>query len=300
MKIYRDTFTNTISELTIGKNTLNTGGENALPFYSKDGKISPVLTAFEIWDKMPANQSKHLHSAWGDVWHSPAEWALKAKNEYGAKLLCINLISSKHDEGATDEHHAISCIESVAKAAALPLIVKGCGEPEADNKILCAVCKAFKGENFLVGPVTLENYKDIALSVLENGHSIIAQSPIDINIAKQLNIMLTDAGVPLCRIAADPTTGALGYGLEYSFSIMERAKLAALGGDKVLAVPFINFIGAEAWRAKEADSVGPIWEAVTALTYVQAGCAIAVIRHPYAAELLNKNIKMLSGEANEL
>jgi acetyl-CoA decarbonylase/synthase complex subunit delta len=141
---------------------------------------------------------------------------------------------------------------------------------------------------------------------LADGHNIIAESPIDINIAKQLNILISDMGLPLERIVINPTIGALGYGLEYAYSIMERARLAALAGDKTVAMPFICLVGQESWRAKEAKASsaefpawgpqserGVVWESVTATALIQSGADILVMRHPKAVEKVNKYIDNL-------
>jgi acetyl-CoA decarbonylase/synthase complex subunit delta len=143
-----------------------------------------------------------------------------------------------------------------------------------------------------------DNYKTLAAAVLADGHNIIAESPIDINIAKQLNILISDMGLSLERIVINPTIGALGYGLEYAYSIMERARLAGLSGDKTVANPFICFVGHEAWRAKEAkDDAQPqrgiAWEALTATALLQAGGDLLVMRHPKAIEKVNKYIEEL-------
>ncbi|MFA6358449.1 MAG: acetyl-CoA decarbonylase/synthase complex subunit delta, partial [Candidatus Omnitrophota bacterium] len=128
------------------------------------------------------------------------------------------------------------------------------------------------------------------------GHSLIAQSPIDINIAKQLNILISDMGLAFERIVMDPTIGALGYGLEYAYSIMERARLAALNGDKTLASAFICFVGQEVWKTKEAkESIeqGIIWEAITATSLIQSGADLLIMRHPKAIEKVNNFIETL-------
>ena len=133
-------------------------------------------------------------------------------------------------------------------------------------------------------------------SALADGHSIIAESPIDINIAKQLNILISDMGLNLERIVMNPTIGALGYGLEYAYSIMERARLAALSGDKTLAMPFICFIGQETWRAKEAKvspEQGIIWETITATSLIQSGADLLIMRHPKAVEKVSNYIETL-------
>ena len=157
-----------------------------------------------------------------------------------------------------------------------------------------------------MGSAVQDNYKTLAAAALADGHNIVAESPIDINIAKQLNILISDMGLPLERIVINPTIGALGYGLEYAYSIMERARLSALSGDKMMSCPFLCLGGQEAWRAKEAKASlnefplwgpeterGIIWEAMTATALIQAGADILVMRHPRAIEKVNKYIENL-------
>jgi acetyl-CoA decarbonylase/synthase complex subunit delta len=187
-----------------------------------------------------------------------------------------------------------------------PLIIIGCGDDEKDNLILPVCSEVARAERCLIGSAVQDNYKTITASVLADGHNIIAESPIDINIAKQLNILISDMGLPLERIVINPTIGALGYGLEYAYSIMERARLAALSGDKTIASPFICFIGQESWRAKEAKvnasefpawgaekERGIIWEAITATALIQAGADLLVMRHPMAIDKVNSYIENL-------
>jgi acetyl-CoA decarbonylase/synthase complex subunit delta len=182
----------------------------------------------------------------------------------------------------------------------------GCGHDETDNRVLPLLSEAAKGEQCLFGEVTQDNYKTLTASCLADGHNLICQSPIDVNIAKQLNILVSEMGFPLERIAINPTIGALGYGIEYAYSIMERARIAALTGDKMLAMPFICFVGQEAWRAKEAKSTqrenpqwgseekrGPLWEAATATLLLQAGADLLVMRHPEAAMAVRKYIEKM-------
>jgi len=138
-------------------------------------------------------------------------------------------------------------------------------------------------------------------------HCIIAQSPIDINIAKQLNILIAELSTPLLdRIIIDPTVAALGYGLEYSYSIMERARFGALQGDRMLAMPTIANVANEVWSKKEAfipqeeqpgwgdqEERSVNWEATTAAALLQAGMDILVLRHPKSVELIKKHIDEL-------
>lgn len=292
MKKYSDSFSGSVPFVEIGRVGLKIGGVSCLPFYDDAGRSLPFEVAYEIWDKSPGERTEWagLPKA---VLASPGAWARMCRDEMNARLLCLSLVSMRPDEGGTGVSHALGCVEE-ALSAGLPLVVRGTGIADVDGEALVKIASEFRGERLLMGPVTLENHAGIAPAVLENGHSIIAESPIDINIAKQLNVMLRDLGFPPERIVSDPTTGALGYGLEYSCSIMERARIAGLGGDSSLACPFINFIGAESWRSREAEECGPAWEAVTALAFVMAGCSVAVMRSGRAVSMLLDSISAMS------
>ena len=146
-----------------------------------------------------------------------------------------------------------------------------------------------------------ENYRTLVASCLADKHKILAESPLDINIAKQVNILASDVGFSLEDIVIFPTTAALGYGLEYVYSIMVRSRLAALTGDKLLQQPVLCTVGFEAWRAKEArgsdeevpgfgpaEKRGPLWEAATATNLFQAGADIFVMRHPEAIKIVGE------------
>jgi len=276
---------------------LNIGGQNTLPLLFKEGKIpNPPRIAFEVWDQAPGDWPVELVNALGKNILDPFKWAEYCVKECQAELLCVKLVSFHPDYGNKQPELAGKFIKDLLKRVEVPLIIIGCGDHAVDNSILPIVSEAAKGERCLIGSALQDNYKTLVASVLADGHSIIAESPIDVNIAKQLNILISDMGLSLERIVINPTIGALGYGLEYAYSIMERARLAALSGDKTLACPFICFAGQEAWRANEAKlspQHGIIWETITASALIQAGADILVIRHPSAAEKLNKHIKNL-------
>jgi acetyl-CoA decarbonylase/synthase complex subunit delta len=279
-----------------------------MPFLFADGQAPyPALAAYEVWDMPPQDWPEELTSAWGSCLKDPFLWAQKCVEEYKAKLICLRLAGAHPDTGNKTPAETARFIKEMLKRIEAPLIIIGCGDNEKDNAVLPACCEAAKGERCLFGSAAQDNYKTLTAACLADGHSIIAESPIDINIAKQLNILISDAGLPLERIAINPTIGALGYGLEYAYSIMERARLAALAGDKTLAMPFACFVGQEAWRAKEAKASaaefpewgrekerGIIWEALTASSLIQAGADILVMRHPAAVEQLEKYIQRFS------
>lgn len=291
------------------KNVVRVGGEKTLPFLFKEAQLpySPKI-AFEIWDTAPSDWPNELITAIGaDLLKNPLKWTEKCLKDYKAELLCVRLQGIHPEFGNKTVDEAVDFIKQLVKIIAVPLIVLGCGDDTKDNLVLPACSDALKGERCLLGCASQDNYKTLTAAVMADGHNIIAESPIDINIAKQLNILISDMGLPLERIVINPTIGALGYGLEYAYSIMERGRLAALAGDRTLASPFICFVGQEAWRVKEAvinkeempmwgneTDRGIIWEIVTSIALLQAGADILVMRHPKAVEKVNKYIKELT------
>lgn len=285
------------------------GGEGTLPFLFKEGAIPhKPCVAFEIWDIPPLDWPQELSKACADVYKNPLSWAKKCVKDFAAQILCVRLQGAHPDFGNRSADEEAKFISQLLKSVDVPLIILGSGDDAKDNLVLPACCEAAKGERCLVGSAVQDNYKTLVAAVLADGHNIIAESPIDINIAKQLNILISDMGLPLERIVINPTIGALGYGLEYAYSIMERARLAALSGDKAVASPFICLVGQESWRAKEAKASqtefpiwgpeserGIIWEVITATALLQAGADLLVMRHPKAVEKVNKYIDELFG-----
>ena len=296
-------WTGEISTITIGANpeeggsrtnTIKIGGQSSLPLLFKEGGIPhrPVV-AFEIWDIPPEDWSEELISPFGKAVNDPLAWADKCVNEFGAGLLCVKMQGSHPDFGNKGPTEAAKFISTLLSRVKVPLVIIGSGDDTKDNLILPACSEAARKERCLIGCAVQDNYKTLVASVLADGHNIIAESPIDINIAKQLNILISDMGLSLERIAINPTIGALGYGLEYAYSIMERSRLAALSGDKTLASPFICFVGQETWRTKEAKTElkeGIIWEIITATSLIQSGADVLVMRHPTAIEKVTKYI----------
>ncbi len=279
-------------------NTVKIGGQNSLPLLFKEGAIphKPKI-AFEIWDIAPQDWQEELISAYGKAINDPFAWAEKCVNEFKAELLCVRMQGTHPDSGNKTPQEAAKFISALLNKVKVPLIIIGSGDDTKDNLIMPACSEAAKKERCLIGCAVQDNYKTLVASGLADGHGIIAESPIDINIAKQLNILISDMGLSLERIVINPTIGALGYGLEYAYSIMERARLAALSGDKALACPFICFVGQEAWRTKEAKvsaEQGIIWETLTATSLIQSGADLLVMRHPKAAQKVNNFIETLS------
>jgi len=287
--------------------TLQIGGMGSLPFLFEEGTFpfKPRI-AFEIWDIPPVDWPGELNSVYAKVASDPLDWAQMCVQDYKAEILCVKLMGAHPDLGHKDAEAEAKFISQLLKSIDVPLVIMGCGDDSQDNLILPACCLAARGERCLVGSAVQDNYKTLAAAVLADGHNIIAESPIDINIAKQLNILISDIGLPFERIVINPTIGALGYGLEYAYSIMERARLAALSGDKTVASPFICLVGQEAWRAKEAKASaaefplwgpeserGIMWEIITATALIQSGADLLVMRHPKAIEKVGQYIDEL-------
>jgi len=287
--------------------TIQIGGEGTLPFLSPEGAIkNRPRIVHEIWDIAPIDWPQELSKPYEDVLADPLAWAEKSIKEYGAEGLCIRLQGAHPDFGNKSADEEAKLIGDLLKRVSVPLVILGSGDDAKDNLVLPACCEASKGERCLIGSAAQDNYKTLVASVLADDHNIIAESPIDINIAKQLNILISDMGLSFERIVINPTIGALGYGLEYAYSIMERARLAALSGDKTVASPFVCFVGQESWRAKEAKASaaefptwgpeserGVIWETITATALLQAGADLLIMRHPKAIEKVNKYIDNL-------
>jgi acetyl-CoA decarbonylase/synthase complex subunit delta len=255
----------------------------------------------------PEDWPEVLKAQYGDVLSDPAAWARKCV-DFGADLICLRLISAHPDQKDTSPEAAAATARAVAEAVNVPLVVLGSGFEEKDAALLAAVSEALAGKNVLIGCATPENYKTITASCMVHGHSVIASSPLDINLAKQLNILINEMNLPLNRIAIDPLVGPLGYGLEYAYSIMERARIGALTGDKMLAMPVICFIGSETWKTKEAKTEynqewgeqarrAVLWESLTAVSFVQAGGAILILRHPESLKHCKKHIAAMTGAA---
>ena len=312
----RDKWTNTVNAVTIGAtsenggtraSTVTIGGQDTLPFLFKEGKMpNKPVTCLEILDIVPEDWPESLKEPFKDVLGDVAAWAKKCVDEYKAELLCIQLQGTHPDSGNRSPEDAAADIKKILEAVKVPLIIRGSGEAEKDNNVLAKCCEASKGENCLIGSATEDNYKTLTASCMADGHNIVAESPIDINIAKQVNILIHDMGFPFEKIIMDPTTGALGYGMEYTYSIMERARLAALNGDKTVSSPFLAFVGQEVWKTKEAkadesehpewgpqDKRGIMWEVTTAISLLQAGTDLVVMRHPQAMAEVKKAIDKL-------
>ena len=315
----KEKWTGKINEVTIGAtkadggtrgSTVTIGGQTGVPFLDFDGDTpNPPAVAVDVLDVEPIDWAKPLADVYGDVWSDPAAWAARAK-ELGADVINLRLVGTHPDDQNRSPEEAVETVKAVLEGCDLPLIISGCEIPEKDQVVLPKVAEAAEGEKCLLGFATEDEYRTITAAAQAYGHKLIALSPCDINKQKQVNILISDMGFPLQDIVIYPTTAALGYGMEYVYSILERGRLAALSGDKLMAMPVFLDPGLEAWRAKEARTAeaetsnwgpeemrGPAWEAITATNLLQGGADLFAMRHPKAIDALKTAIKELTGAA---
>ncbi len=286
--------------------TITVGGEKTMPYLHFEGEIPnrPVV-AVEIKDRRPEDWSLLLGQTWGAAMDDPAAWA-KAAEAAGADLIVLALSLTGKDGQPTTPAGAVAAVKAVLGATGLPLIVFGPGQVDRDNELLVAVAEATKGERLALGICEDKNYRTIVATAMANGHLVTARTPMDVNLAKQLNILISDMGLPTDRILMDPTTGALGYGIEYGYSVMERLRLAALQGDAMTQLPMIVTPGFEAWKTKESkvgtsvpttwgDWTGRAisWETLTAISLLESGADLIVLRHPESVKRVKATIEEL-------
>mgnify|MGYP005850274361 CR=1 FL=1 len=315
MEFVIDKWPGSVREVTLGataaeggtrSKTVTVGGEKTLPYLHFEGEIPhPPALALEIKSQRPEDWSPKLLETWGEAVDDLAKWA-KAAEDTGVDLLQLTLSLNGASGELTTPAEAVAAVKTVLAASGLPLIVFGPGQAELDNQLLVAVAEATKGERLLLGICEDKNYRTIVATAMANGHLVSARAPMDVNLSKQLNILIHDMGLPLDRIIMDPTTGALGYGIEYGFSVMERLRLAALQGDAMTQLPMLVTPGFEAWKTKEAkvgegvpESWGNWierainWETLTASSLIESGADIVVLRHPESVRRLKAMIAEL-------
>jgi acetyl-CoA decarbonylase/synthase complex subunit delta len=286
--------------------TITVGGEGTLPFMHFETLTPnrPVI-AIEIKDHKPDDWSPLLAEVWGEAMNDPAAWA-KTAEAAGADLIVLALSGTGLDGKPTTPEAAVAAVKAVLGATGLPLIVFGPGQAELDNELLVPVSEATKGERLALGICEDKNYRTIVATAMANGHLVTARTPMDVNLSKQLNILISDMGMPGDRIIMDPTTGALGYGIEYGYSVMERLRMAALQGDAMTQSPMIVTPGFEAWKTKEAKVGQGVpgswgdwkerainWETLTTIALLESGAAIVVLRHPESVKRVKAAIEEL-------
>ncbi len=312
-EIPKVTYTGKIKEITLGKGpkAIAVGGESSYPFHLFEGEMPhPPRIAMEVYDSPPEEWPEAALEPFREVVNDPVAWAKKCIEAYGAEVIALQLVSTDPNGLNRSSDEAAQTAKKVAAAVDVPVIVWGSGNTDKDGEVLRKIAETCDGMNLIIGPVVEGNYKQVGAGAIAYKHTAVASSPIDINLAKQLNILLGNLGVPDGQILVDPTTGALGYGLEYTYSVMERDRMAALTQqDERLQFPILCNLAKEVWRTKEAKLSqeeapllgdakrrGILMEAVTAMTLLLAGADILVMRHPEAIRLIREMISELTAK----
>lgn len=300
----KETFSGKIREVIFGSD-LKIGGEDVFPFHLFEGKMpNPPRIALEIYDTRPDDWPEICLEPYEDVLDDPVRWAKKCVEYYSADAVCLQLASTDPTGKDTSSDEAAELARRVGDAIPVPLIVYGSSKVEKDEEVLKKVASRCEGINLVLGPVQEGNYKGIGAAAIGYRHNISANTPIDVNLTKQLNILLSNLGVSEEKIIIDPSTGALGYGLEYTYSVIERDRISALvQNDTKLQMPILVNLGKEVWKIKEVKVDEPalgdvkkrgiLWEAITAISFALAGANILIMRHPEAARLVRDTISEL-------
>ena len=310
-EIPKQPYSGRIGETMVGTGTgaLKLGGEDSYSFHLFEGSMTNApRIAMEIWDYDPSEEwPAAATEPFRDVLSSPEAWAKKCVDQYGADMIVVQLKSTDPNGMDRSSDEAAEVAKKVCDAVNVPLAFWGTANNRKDEEVLKKISEVCEGKNVSLGPVEEGNHKGVGASALGYGHTIIASSPIDVNLAKQLNILLGNLGIKPEKIVVDPTTGGLGYGLEYSYSVMERIMMAALTQeDDKLQLPMINTVGNEVWKCKEAklsveeapelgdpERRAIMMETVAAVSYLLAGSNVVVLRHPESVRMIRSFIDLM-------
>jgi acetyl-CoA decarbonylase/synthase, CODH/ACS complex subunit delta len=292
-----------VNELTLsGK--LKIGGETSLSYHRFEGSYpNRPAVALEVTDIFPAGWPANLREAIGtDVLNNPALWAGKCEKDFNADMIFFNMTGTHQDKENITPDKASETMNEILKTVSVPVIVKPAGNVEKVNNVFTK-CASSAVRQIIIGSAVQENYRTISAVAQAGNHFIIAESPIDVNIAKQLNILLTQGNFPLDKIIIDPMTGGLGYGLEYTYSVMERIRLQTFNDDKMMTPPLICLVGPEVWKVKEIklddpnlgdkNERGIVWEVSTAVSLILSGADIVAVRHPESVKRIKEFIESL-------
>ena len=310
-EIPKQHYSGKIGETTVGtgRGATKLGGEDSYPFHLFEGNMpNPSKIAMEVWDYDPSQEwPAAVVEPFKDVISSPDAWAKKCVDEYGADMIVLQVKSTDPNGMDRGADEAAEVAKKVLGAIDVPLIVWGTANKEKDEEVLKKISETCEGKNLALAPVEEGNHKGVGASALAYNHTVVASTPIDVNLAKQLNVLLGNLGVQSDRILIDPTTGGLGYGLEYSYSVMERIRMAALTQeDDKLQIPMISNVGNEIWKCKEAgqpieeaptlgdaERRGILMETVAAVSYLLSGADVVILRHPESVRLTRSFIELM-------
>jgi len=310
LEIPKTAYSGKIKEIKLGSGdkAVTIGGETAYPFYLFEGEMPrPPRIAMEVWDMPPEEWAPAALEPFEGVTGDPVAWAKKCIDDYGAEMICLQLMSTDPNGLDRGAEEAAAVVKKVADAIDVPLIVWGTANHDKDTDVLRLVAEVCQGKDLIIGPAEEGDHKKIGAAAIGYHHTVIASTPIDINLAKQLNILLGNLGVSDELLVMDPTVSCIGYGIEYCYSVMERMRMAGLTQqDDKLQYPLVCNISKEAWKTKEvhladdelnmgdARKRGILLEAMSAAVLLMAGGDVMVMRHPEAIKLVREIIAELT------
>jgi len=308
----KETYSGTIFPVTAGSGdkAITIGGENVLPFHSFEGQTpnKPVI-ALEIQDVPPSDWPESVRKPYEAVSGDPVQWAKYCQDTLKADAIALRLVGTHPDRENRSKEDAVKTVKDVLGVISVPLIILGSNHAEKDSSIIVAAAEASKDKNCIIGKAQEANYKTIVAAAMANNHKLVAMSELDINLSKQLNILISQMGFDKARIITDPMSSALGYGLEYTYSVMERIKLAALSqNDDTMQPPMVADVGMYVWKIKETLAAekdlpewgslperGIAWEAITATSFLIAGAELLIMRHPESVAAVRMFIEEMEG-----
>jgi len=312
-EIPKTAYSGKIKDIKLGKGdkVVTVGGETAYPFYLFEGQMPNMpRIAMEVYDMPPEEWPAAALEPFAGVTSDPVAWAQKCIKDYGAEMICLQLLSTDPNGMNRPADEAAKVVKKVADAIDVPLIVWGTANHDKDTEVLRIVAEICQDKSLILGPVEEADHKKIGAAAIGYKHVVVAATPIDINLAKQLNILLGNLGVPDNMLVMDPTVSSIGYGIEYCYSVMERMRMAALTQqDAKLQFPIICNVGKEAWKTKEAKisekddpkmgdakKRGVLLEAMSATILLLAGGDVMIMRHPEAIKLVREMIADLTAK----
>jgi acetyl-CoA decarbonylase/synthase complex subunit delta len=310
-EIPKTAYSGKIKAIKLGKGdkAVTVGGETAYPFYLFEGQMPDLpRIAMEVYDMPPEEWPQAAIEPFAGVTNDPVTWAQKCIKDYGAEMICLQLLSTDPNGQNRPADEAAQTVKKVADAIDVPLIVWGTASHDKDTEVLRAVAELCQDTSLILGPVEEADHKKIGAAAIGYKHTVAASTPIDINLAKQLNILLGNLGVQDDKLIMDPTVSGIGYGIEYCFSVMERMRMAALTQqDTKLQFPIICNIAKETWKTKEtkisekddpkmgdAKKRGILLEAMSAMILLLAGADVLIMRHPESIKLVRGMITDLT------
>lgn len=288
------------------------GGETTPAFYTFEKSAPhPPVVSMDVFD-MKISLPRAIRSHFEDVIEDPPEWAKRCVEKHGADMINLHLVSTDPYIKDTSPRDSARLVEEVLQAVKVPLCVGGSGNPAKDVNVFEKVAEAGAGERLLINSLNLDmDIEKASKPVKEHGHVAIAFTQMDLDKARELNRRLYDY-LSKDQIVMDTNCAGIGYGLEYGFTIAERARLAALRGDRELQHPLVSGIS-NAWASREAwlemeptwgprEIRGPIWETITALSMLLVGSDYLMMLHPTSVKTVKEIVGHLlkSEEAGKI